>query len=231
MKVALESGSLAVLDDVLAERDFVAVNRIVGDSEYRSVHSRGWDRAWRLWDGNPLRGSAVYYDPPGARGWEGASYPTSTAFDHAIEAVRQAVAERPLLVGVEGTDWTALFMAPWLYPVGSALSLHLDGGAFSGAFTYFAHSRWSLQWGGELLVLPPRMRPRAGQPIDLRYSQWISESDDLEAELGPGTATCVFPRPNRLVLVGPDRPHMIRRVDANAGAHIRASLAGFFLRP
>jgi hypothetical protein len=33
-----------------------------------------------------------------------------------------------------------------------------------------------------------------------------------------------------LVLIGEDRPHRVTRVDQNAGAHVRASIAGFFLR-
>jgi hypothetical protein len=229
MKIALEGNGLAVFDDVLDPAQFAAVNRLVEASDFHSVHRRGWNPAWRLWDGAPLRGAPVYYDPAGVHGSKGASYPTTTGLDAVIDAIRRVVATRPRVAGTEGTDWTAMFLSPWLYPVGSALSLHLDGGAYSGAFTYFVHTRWSLHWGGELLVLPPRATTPSGSPRG-HAERWLSEEDDLDAQAGAGLATCVFPRPNRLVLVGPDRPHMIRRVDTNAGAHARASLAGFFLR-
>jgi hypothetical protein len=58
---------------------------------------------------------------------------------------------------------------------------------------------------------------------------WMSDDAADEGD-SQGIATCVSPRPNRLVLIGPDRPHRIARVDQNAGAHVRASIAGFFLR-
>jgi hypothetical protein len=40
----------------------------------------------------------------------------------------------------------------------------------------------------------------------------------------------VSPLPSRLVLIGPNRPHRIARVDPNAGARVRSSIAGFFLQ-
>ncbi len=43
-------------------------------------------------------------------------------------------------------------------------------------------------------------------------------------------ALAIAPSPNRLVLLGEDRPHRVARVDQNAGAHVRVSIAGFFLR-
>jgi hypothetical protein len=225
VRIALEAPGILVVDELLPAAVFAALNREVDAGEYHSVHARSWDRAWRLWDGSPLRGPSVYYDPTGARAGEGAAYPTSTSLDPFFDSVRQIAASCPQVAGSEGVDWVAMYLSPWLYPVGSALSPHLDGGAYSGAFTFFAHTSWKVHWGGELLVMD------AAPAGDGGWRSSISEDDGIEAELPLGVASCVFPRPNRLVLVGPDRPHMIRRVDANAGAHVRASLAGFFLRP
>ncbi|HEY0640287.1 MAG TPA: hypothetical protein VGD67_21875 [Pseudonocardiaceae bacterium] len=221
MKLLLADRDVVVADDVLDPAAFAALGRELANGRYESVHARGWDKAWRPGDGRPLRGAAVYYDP--ARAFDrrpGARYPTSSVVDGFIDAVRALTAEHPHVVGGEGVDWAAIFLSPWLYPVGSALSLHRDGAAYSGAFTFFAHPRWGIHWGGELLLLDHEA-PRA----PLGTAGWMTEDD-----VGSALATCVFPRPNRLVLVGPQRPHLITRVDVNAGDHVRTSLAGFFLR-
>jgi hypothetical protein len=213
MKAVLTGRDLVVVDDLLDPRAFAAVGRELEYGHYGSVHARGWDKAWRLGDGAPLRGVPVYYDPGGTCRGPGVRYPTSSVIDEFIDAVRELTERHRDVVGSEGVDWAALFLSPWLYPVGSALSLHRDGGGYSGAFTFFAHPHWDVHWGGELLLLDGD--PTAEQELD---------------PAGSDLATCVFPRPNRLVLLGPDRPHMITRVDVNAGDRVRTSLAGFFLR-
>jgi len=215
---------VVVVDDAMDPSVFATIGQELALGRFESVHARGWDKAWRLVDGAPLRGGPVYYDPTGVFDRPGARYPTSSVVDDFIDEVRRLAGEHPGVVGREGVDWVAIFLSPWLYPVGSALSLHRDGGAYSGAFTYFAHPRWGVHWGGELLVLDdePSIAPQPAQGV----TGWMEED-----QVGSALATCVFPRPNRLVFVGPDRPHMITRVDANAGDHVRTSLAGFFLRP
>ncbi|MDP3280439.1 MAG: 2OG-Fe(II) oxygenase [Nitrosomonas sp.] len=221
-RVMVREPGLLVIDHVLPPPQFEAMARAIAEGEYRSVHSERHDRAWRPWDGTPLRAGSMYYDPGVVFDWQGPLYPSGTAVDPLIDRVRQAAEACPEIVGREGLDWIALYLSAWLYPVGSALSLHRDGDQYSGAFAFFAHRRWCAHWGGELLVQPPSAR-RPGYG-----TTWIADDgDDDDA----GIATCVIPRPNRLVLLGPNRPHRIARVDANAGTHARASIAGFFLRP
>jgi hypothetical protein len=226
---------LLVMDGLLPAAGFQRVCREVAHSDYRSVHAQKWDKAWHLWDGQPLRGESVYFDPRGAFGWTGATYPTRTFLDALVVAVRLQTAACPEVAGTEGVDWIALYLAPWLYPVGSALALHRDAGRFSGSFAYFAHARWNRHWGGDLIVSPPVPpgTPRVDAPRTPDSADdepWISE-DAHDDPRDLGIATCVSPRPNRLVLLGADRPHRMTRVDPNAGAHVRASIAGFFLRP
>lgn len=229
----LREPGLMVADNVLPAATFESLCREVAEGQYRWVHAQKWDKAWRLWDGHPLRGESVYYDPNRLFGWKGAIYPTSTPLDLLIDAVRQASAACRDITGTEGADWVALYLSPWLYPVGSALSLHQDGDAYSGSFTFFAHARWSVHWGGELLV----SRVSSGTATqNVRAGDWVREhpwiaADGADDDHDPGIATCITPQPNRLVLIGPDRPHRVVRVDQNAGAHARASIAGFFLRP
>jgi hypothetical protein len=237
---ALREDGLVVIDDVLPAVDFKSLCQEVAHGDYRWVHAQKWDKAWRLWDGYPLRGEPVYFDPNRVFGWKGGTYPTSTSVDSLIDAVRRMSATCPDIVGVEGLDWIALYLSPWLYPVGSALSLHQDAQRYSGSFTFFAHSRWSTHWGGELLVsrtptattAPIKTAQVAASQLIIRGDDepWMSE-DANDSAHDSGIATSVLPKPNRLVLIGPDRPHRVTRVDQNAGAHVRASIAGFFLRP
>lgn len=232
-RLALVQSDLVIADDVLGSADFRGVRDHVARADYRGVHDQKWDRVWRLWDGHPKRGSSVYYDPDRRFDWQGATYPTHGPLDALIDAVRTLSALHPEAVGVEGLDWTGLYLCPWLYPVGSALSLHQDSVRYSGSFAFFAHVRWQVHWGGELMVYPPLA---AGEVVasalparPFGEPAWMSDENEDDALL-IDIATAVAPRPNRLALIGEHRPHRIARVDANAGAHLRASLAGFFLR-
>jgi hypothetical protein len=226
VRIAWQGDDLIVVDDLLPEAVFAAVGREVARADFRSVHSRGWDRAWQHSDGMPWRGPPVYYDPTGTERDRAARYPTGTAVDAFLESVVSLARANPSVVGTAGVDWHAMFCAPWLYPPGSALTLHRDAGNFSGAFTYFVHPRWRVAWGGPLVVFDRATSPPSGD----HRSHWLFDDTD-EVDAGSGIATTVYPRPNRLALIGPDRPHLIGRVDANAGEHVRTSLAGFFLRP
>jgi len=115
-------------------------------------------------------------------------------------------------------------LAPWVYPVGSGLSLHQDGGRYSGAYTFFVHPDWKLQWGGGLIVLDPA--------TDLRKqndeSSWLDDSEENSGIWEPGLGTVILPKPNRLVFLSPLAHHLMSRVDAAAGMRARVSIAGFF---
>jgi hypothetical protein len=218
----LTEPGLLVIDDLVPAHSLEDIRREMAKGEYHSVHRKTWTKVWRLWDGEPLRGLGVVYDPKSLFTGEARRYPTFSSIDLLIDEVLGAAARSPETVGTEGEDWKALYLAPWLYPVGSALSRHVDGERYSGAFTWFAHPRWCAHWGGELVVEPAG----EGQDISPESEPWM---DDDGADCGTGIATMINPLPNRLVLIGPDRPHRIARVDANAGARVRSSIAGFFL--
>jgi hypothetical protein len=226
--LVMRDATLLVADGLLGRQSLAAVRDQVAMADFHGVHGRQWDRVWRLWDGNPQRGPSVYYDPDRRFAAKGPTYPTGTAMDELIDAVRTWSALHPEIAGAEGVDWAGLYLCPWLYPVGSALSLHQDSARYSGSFTVFLHARWRLHWGGELLVYPPAAPD--DPPAFGGDHPWMSDDSADEAEAAR-IALAIAPRPNRLVLIGEDRPHRVARVDPNAGAHLRASVAGFFLRP
>ena len=226
MQVTFANAGFVVEDDCLALPDLARLRQEVAHNRFRSVHSEGWDKSWRLWDGGPLRGEGLYFDPAGRIGGRIARYPSGTMLDLVVDWVRDAAARHPHIAGFEGQAWDALYLTPWIYPPGSALSPHRDDRDYAGSFTFFVHAQWSPLWGGELFVMSAGKRPQ-GPPEEGRVP-WLS--GDVEHE-GTGIDHAVLPRPNRLVLLGPDQLHRVGRVDPNAGNHPRLSVAGFFLRP
>ena len=234
MNAVLSEEELLVADDVLSEGVLRMLCRETARGDFRLAHSQKWDKAWRVWDGYPLRGESVYFDPRNAFGRKQDTSSRATNMIPLIEAIRTVAAETPGVAGAEGRDWIALYLCPWLYPVGSSLSQHVDAGRYSGSFTYFVHSRWNTHWGGDLVVSRALHKANASRNAGLEVSRnweeiWASEEGEEPTDV-TGIATCISPRPNRLVLIGPNRPHRIIRVDQNAGARARASIAGFFLR-
>ncbi len=228
--IILHQAGLLVADGLLGANAFACLRDHVAQSDYRCVHGQKWDRVWRLWDGNPQRGQSMYYDPDGRFGGKDPAYPTGTAVDRLFDAVRTLSALHPEIAGAECIDWAGIYLCPWLYPVGSALSLHQDAAKYTGSFTFFVHSRWRLHWGGELFVYPSADPARPGSSLALGNDHpWISDDGPDDAMISD-VAVAISPHPNRLVLLGEDRPHRVARVDQNAGAHVRASIAGFFLR-
>jgi hypothetical protein len=219
-KLTFQADGLIVIDDLLAASTFSEVRKQSADCDYQTVHVGGhWHKVWKLWDGDPMRGmGSVTYDPRRLFPGRGGPYPTKTAVDVLVEAVVDASKLYPGICGKEDIDWGGIEFVPWIYPVGSALSLHCDGMGYSGAFTYYTHSEWGEHWGGELVVMPP-VDPSSPPP------GWMTDEQVTDSGIGLSIA----PRPNRLVLMGANRPHRIVRVDRNAGAHMRLSVAGFFL--
>ncbi len=221
--IVLAEPGLLVVDNLVPAHSLHYIRNEMARGDYRSVHSPIWSKVWRLWDGEPLRGAPVVYDPQSLYTGEARRYPTFTSVDVLVDQILGMAAQHSDIVGTEGSNWKALFLASWIYPVGSALSRHVDGVRYSGAFTWFAHPRWGAHWGGELVV----ETADEGQDISPELEPWVLEDG---TDCGRGIATMVSPLPNRLVLIGPNRPHRIARVDANAGARVRSSIAGFFLQ-
>lgn len=217
-----QENGLALIDNLLNPEDMKAIRLRIGQVPYYSVHEDQWHKVWRLWDGNPHRGSLTYFDPGNVFNWKGALYPTNTPMDVLINALREVSSVLPGIVGREGIDWFGISLCPWIYPVGSALSEHWDSERYTGAFAYYVHERWGRHWGGDLVV--SIARPET--PLNVEIESWLAEDgDEGNGEIGINVPS----RPNRLALIGSSRPHRVTRVDENAGTHVRLSIAGFFL--
>jgi len=235
-RMVFHSKTIIVYDDFLPEPVFDAVFSICNSADYLSVHRESWSKVWRLHDGEPLRGPTWYWSlgkPKPER--KRSSYPTRTALDKFIEALCLRRAEIAPVVGTAGTDWDAFSICPWIYRAGSGLSLHQDGEPYSGAYTFYVHRQWKIHWGGHLLVLDRQRRSTAdrstGESAVGVHPPWLDDRLDDTYTRAPGISTCIFPKPNRLVLVSGHVPHLVTRVDASAGDHARVTLAGFFVKP
>ena len=214
----------AIFDDWLPARDLALVwDYFQAESMERVPLAAA---AWRLEDGAPLHGPAyaVARDADGRAVHDAdAGYPTGTPLDFITERLIDAApALRPWI----GQDWRLLTGHAFAYPRGSALSWHADDRQqYSGAFTFYAHPTWNVQWGGELMVADvdrdAELPALGGRRFDNReYSAALMER---------GGGRFVMAKPNRLVVLG-GAPHMVARVSDAAGHNVRASVSGFFVR-
>ncbi|HXS17799.1 MAG TPA: 2OG-Fe(II) oxygenase [Polyangiaceae bacterium] len=175
--------------------------------------------AWKLDDGVPLAGAECVLDRSG-------NSPENTKVEPPVQTLLRAVLKRADLQEnhVAGA-WDRIVGRPYVYPKDTSLSWHVDDHElYAGAFIYYAHPVWNAHFGGELLIAET---DGAALPI-MGYRFETEPYSDALLEVGCGNF--IMPKPNRLVVLS-GAPHMVAKVSAAAGHHVRASVAGFFLRP
>lgn len=230
-RLVLQTNQVIVFDDLLPQDKVDALLEYASKSSYQTVHARGVRKVWRLGDGSPLQGKTVYFHATSTYGQEETPvYPTGTVMDWFIERFLELLPRCERMVGEKGIDWRNITFGPWVYPVGTALSLHKDGTRYTGAYTYFLHPSWNIHWGGQLIVLDPRTGMRDKKRSNIPGLSWLSDEIENARVWDPGLGLCILPKPNRMVIISPRAHHLITRVDANAGQHPRISIAGFFMR-
>jgi hypothetical protein len=224
------SDSLLVIDDFLDAGALTEVRHWFHRQEFLSVQARHWDKVWRLHDGHPLGGTVIHSrenpDSGSGGGTQGARvFPTSTGADRLVEAIEAHADGFADIIGTKGPDWMMFTARSFLYSQGTGLSWHNDSRAFAGSFTWYAHSEWNCLWGGELVL--------ANVPGDgaMPAAQHLDNTQENELLMRIGMGTFVAPKPNRLVIVRSEVIHRINPVHPAAGAHVRASVSGFFVRP
>lgn len=226
-RLTLSNEQVMVYDDFLPPDAFDALLPYATNEQYAILHKEARKTDWRVGDGLPLLGTATTYFRPDASRYgedETPRYPTGTPIDAFIDAIAEVAGETAAVLGDAGTAWDGLAVAPWIYRVGTRLSLHRDHNTCSGAFSFYIHRQWNFHWGGQLLIADPRT---TGRPL----SFWPSDHDEQRPGVDPGLALCVLPKPNRMVFLRADAYHMVTRVDLYAGDNPRVSLAGCFMRP
>ena len=224
-----EAEEFAIYDDFLPADEFAALAAYANNCNYHEVHEKGVRKVWRLHDGTPLQGETTYMKAA-SKPENGQLPPGQSPVHHFLARLNEVLDENSQLVGERLKDWKSVSAAPWVYPMGSGLSLHADSNRYSGSYTYFLHSRWGLHWGGYLMIFnPARYSVKRTAPYSSGFVlPWLSDEIEVRAFEDPGLAISIFPKPNRLALISRNAYHMVSRVDANAGQNPRVSVAGFF---
>jgi Rps23 Pro-64 3,4-dihydroxylase Tpa1-like proline 4-hydroxylase/peroxiredoxin len=238
-KKVFESKECIIFDDFLSEQSYQKLYDFVTRCDYDRINTTKSTRAWHVHDGFPLRSTinAFYYADPESKPDTAYAYPTQTPFDGFIDSLRAAQPAVGHVSGKEAQDWWHVSVTAWLYPHGTALSLHDDGaGVYAGAYVYFLNPEWRPHWGGQLIMLDPeanRMIRKYAEEMggmDFYKSKWLHANRMDEIAVEQGFGKCVFPKKNRIVFIANDAYHMVTRVNEQSGDNLRMSLAGFFNR-
>ncbi len=244
MRLTARGTGFLVYDDVLEPEAFEKLWLYMQRAQYCWVHAQGWLKAWRLTDGTPLGGPVSYSDEATARavnppGWQPppeSCYPTHRHIDELLKVIAAEHASWAPLIGRAGEDWIGFTAKPFLYPQGAGLSWHEDTNNYTGAFTYYAHPEWNVQWGGELMFTGEAGADRRDSRGSIyhvnpaeRSGQHLDNSLENARLMEQGLGQFVFPKPNRLVVVQTGVAHAVNPVTKAAGDRVRASVAGFFI--
>ncbi len=260
MKLVTKTPSYAVYDDVFPAPEFDRIWQYVQRENYQWVHHQMWLKAWRLGDGAPLAGPVIFSNETTARVANNCPdrdplpeglvrnlvFPTGRHIDGLIEAIHGHSDDWTDLIGRRDREWVGFTLRAFLYPQGAGLSWHLDLGRYSGAYIYYAHPRWNVNWGGELMVADDPAQEAGGSALDphdpatssiyqpdktQRFGQHLDNAWENEKLMDVGTGRYILPKPNRLVIVALGCAHCINPVSQAAGDNSRATITGFFIAP
>lgn len=212
MRVAHDTDSVSVFDEVLAPEELRSLESWVEQITYQGVHHERWRTVWRLGEGEPLRGPTWTTSASGS---------TGSQIPPALQPLAATLRE-VLLKG--RNEHEELSLTPWIYPRGTGLGLHRDNGRFDGSYVFYLVQEWDVHWGGLLNCIiddADAIEPRRAV-LDPRTER------SSVASVGHGM--WIAPARNRLVTLGAEVPHFISRVDYNAGDRARVSIAGFVHR-
>ncbi len=232
MAEAIEHPHFTVIDDFLEEEDWT---RLWSDYQFMDLMpvSRTGG-AWKLEDGIPLGGRECVLERDSQAQVLGPQEEAvheehwGDARDPIAELLAQVILSKahPRLID---DNWVRLAGRAYVYPRETGLSWHVDDhDLYAGAFIYYAHPLWDAHFGGELLI-GETIQEDENDELPIMAYRFETESYS-QRMLEVGCGQFIMPKPNRLVLLS-GAPHMIAKVSAAAGQNIRASVAGFFLRP
>lgn len=238
MRLVRKNSQFCVFDNFLSSEDFKLVLDYIRDEEYQSVHARGWDKVFRLSDGIPLKGPAVFSDRcEGIDEIEHKAYPTNTSMDIFIKRLLRHTENFTEWIGRKSIEWEIFTAKPFLFPQGTSLSWHDDSINKTGSYIFYAHPYWNVQWGGELFVADKtvnNIKSSEMKVTDSTSEKLVGQHFDNEYEnqklLEVNIGHYIIPKPNQLIVLSAGNLHMINRVSPTAGNHIRCSISGFFLK-
>jgi hypothetical protein len=193
--------------------------------QFNYNHDEGFERVFRLYDGNSLYGQHTILKRRELRSSaskEGRNIQLPDGCNSVEANLIQSVLGDPCASRFLSTlpQWRSITLQSFIYPVGAGLSWHDDSEKLAN-FLYYPHPEWDANWGGELLV--------SASPADgdsLREMPSLYKHDDNRV-LETGLGTFIMPKPDRLIMIRSGISHCIKKVDAAAGMAFRASYSGF----
>lgn len=235
MKSILNNNVFVVIDDFLEPSSFEKIWNFIQTEKFKFVHSSRWINAFSLEDGAPLWGNVTISHPRPEPCTTEQVYPTDTTIDLFIKELIINSAEYSHLIGLKDKDWDFFYARLYLYPRGSGLSWHTDGKyKISGAYVYYCHPIWDMNWGAELLINPVPQQDFEYPEVTLMNGKrkkvgFHLNSNALNDYIADGIGYYIVPKPNRLVIFRNNILHCIKKVENAAGNHVRASITGFFM--
>ncbi len=236
MKLTANHAKFQIYDDVLPAAEFARLWKFIGTETYWLTHAPVWQKVWRIEDGNPLSGPSAYSNQAAYAALSDNGkinvgpyrmFPTGEPIDALVSRIQAHAGDWTTLLGRENDDWVGFVARLFLYPRGTALSWHADSKDYAGAFTYYAHPYWNVQYGGELF-LAEVTRPLEESPD--YATRALDNADENDRLMEHGIGHYVQAKPNRLVIVKAGVPHCVRAVTPAAGDRVRTSIAGFFAK-
>ncbi|MFF4528110.1 2OG-Fe(II) oxygenase [Streptomyces sp. NPDC001407] len=234
MKITIQTPHLTVIDDFLSDIEFASLATSLQFLSYRSMHSKGWVKAYGL------PSAAVLQSELATRGIVDSTPPGMSLVGNLVERIAQPdeALQSHYPQGITGKRATVTGRIV-LSGVGAGLNWHNDAESLLGAYVFYGHPRWGSSWGGELLVLADGEAGDQGRPESpgRQPRQVIGDVGpdfmlDVSAEQyrnSIGHGTFVSARPNRLVLLTSRVHHRVTPVTPSAGDQPRAAVVGFFV--
>lgn len=227
IQVTFESPWVVVLDNLLSPDEWHGIAEFLSQEPHEEPGDE-WPIS-REGGGKPREGRVVISRSP-SRSLVSESlqcYPTGTPMDHLVRRLLSLAGILKPWIGARGTSWDLFTLRGFEYPGGSDLTWHVDANGRSGAFSYYIHPFWRLEWGGALLITEA-----ASEALD----RVLEPSSTSEPSAGAmvlerlvadnGIGYFVSPKPNRLVVM---KSGVLHRVDRVRAAVVRRSVSGFFL--
>ena len=234
----METRQAIVIDDFLPEDTYKSISDYMLTADYERINTTGKSvRAWHVHDGFPLRSTVnMFYNAHGSHSHSGEHvYPTKLPLDRLIEHILAAQPSVEHIVGKQSVDWEHFSATGWMYPHGTALSMHDDGsGVYTGAYVYFLNPIWRPHWGGLLVLADEEANRKVHEyrknvdQIDYYKRKWLHANPLDEMVTQHGFGQVIFPKRNRIVFIANDAYHMVTRINEQSGDNLRMSLAGFF---
>jgi Rps23 Pro-64 3,4-dihydroxylase Tpa1-like proline 4-hydroxylase len=218
MLLVTKNAQFIIFDDFLPHKDFQIVQNYVRDENYQSFDKNCFHPTHNIFDGTPLLGeSSAILNQQKSK--------TITGLELFVEHLSNKTDALDEWIGKKYIDWETFTAKVFLYPQGAGLVWHNDGGTKTGSYAFYTHSRWNVQWGGDLLIPDEPTRN-----IDYPSSQDSRHEYDTQKNIDIGIGQYIAPKPNRLVVIAAGNPHRINKVEPMAGDNLRSSISGFFVR-